>query len=85
MLVLQAVNAAASPAVVTFAVAAWATDGSPARISTLNATDLNGGNTPANPLYISPQRSMLEWPAGQATLNVTLPPMSFTILELFAQ
>ena len=47
--------------------------------------DKTAGNTPANPLYISPQRSMLEWPAGQATLNVTLPPMSFTILELFAQ
>lgn len=42
------------------------------------------GNTPADPLYISPQKGMLEWPAGQPALNVTLPPFSFTILELFA-
>jgi hypothetical protein len=42
------------------------------------------GNTPADPLYIAPILSMLEWPAGQAVLNISLPPFSFTILELFA-
>ena len=42
------------------------------------------GNSPSNPLYIAPVLSMLEWPAGQATLNMTLPPFSFTILELFS-
>ena len=43
------------------------------------------GNSPSNPLYIAPVQSMLEWPAGQQFLNVTLPPFSFTVLELFAQ
>jgi hypothetical protein len=42
------------------------------------------GNSPSQPRYIAPVQSMLEWPAGQQWLNVTLPPFSFTILELFA-
>ena len=44
----------------------------------------NAGNTPANPTYIAPVLSMLAWPVGQAVLNISLPPFSFTILELFA-
>jgi len=46
--------------------------------------DKTAGNSPSAPLYIAPVQSMLEWPAGQPVLNITLPPFSFTILELFA-
>jgi hypothetical protein len=42
------------------------------------------GNTPANPLYIAPVLTEAHWPAGAPALNVTLPPYSFTILQLHA-
>lgn len=46
--------------------------------------DKQAGNSPSAPFYIAPVQSMLEWPAGQGVLNITLPPFSFTVLELFS-
>jgi hypothetical protein len=46
--------------------------------------DKGAGNTPANPRYIAPELTEVRWPAGAPALNVTLPPYSFTILQLRA-
>ena len=48
------------------------------------AVDKNAGNTPAAPDYISPALTPLTWPQGASALNVSLPPYSFTILQVYA-
>ena len=81
----------AGPAVVSVSISGGFTPSGAVNVFTLaepvpagTVPNKEAGNSPSNPLYISPVQSMLEWPAGQAALNVTLPPFSFTILELFS-
>ena len=46
--------------------------------------DVYAGNTPAEPLFVAPVLSGLAWPAGAASINVTLPPLSYTLVRLYA-
>ena len=43
------------------------------------------GNTPGDPLRISPQASALWWPAGASSLDVQIPAFSFTMLKVYAK
>jgi hypothetical protein len=92
-LTVQLVNPvdAAGPMIVSLSIVAGFTPSGAVNVFTLAETvpagtqpDQKAGNSPSDPMYIAPVQSMIEWPAGQAVLNVTLPPFSFTVLELFA-
>ena len=43
------------------------------------------GNTPGDPRRIAPQPSTLWWPAGAASLNITIPAFSFALARVYAQ
>ena len=82
---------AAGPMIVSLSIAAGFKPSGAVNVFTLaepvpagTQPNKQAGNSPSAPTYIAPVESMLEWPAGQPVLNVTLPPFSFTILELFA-
>ena len=47
------------------------------------APDPNAGNTPWQPEYVSPQTRYERWPTGADSWTVTLPPFSFSVLEVY--
>ena len=78
-LTVQVVNDRATPGSIVIALSGGFAPTGAVTIWTLNSTDVEGGNTPAQPTLISPtQTSAPAWPA--AGLALTLPGNSFTIV-----